>query len=92
MSIFPLEYLRHIMDEIEYLIDRSANLSEEDFSVMCILKEECILNLFSSFSEARKTKGRGSRNIIPAGPIKNWDILALLNIDINKLLNSGFFP
>ena len=31
MSIFPLEYLRHIMDEIEYLIDRSANLSKEDF-------------------------------------------------------------
>ena len=30
MSIFPLEYLRHIMDEIEYLIDRSANLSKED--------------------------------------------------------------
>ena len=31
MSNFPLEYLRHIMDEIEYLIDRSANLSKEDF-------------------------------------------------------------
>ena len=31
MSIFPLEFLRHIMDEIEYLIDRSANLSKEDF-------------------------------------------------------------
>lgn len=31
MSIFPLEYLRHIMDEIEYLIDRSANLTKEDF-------------------------------------------------------------
>ena len=31
MSIFPLEYLRHIMDEIEYLIGRSANLSKEDF-------------------------------------------------------------
>ena len=31
MSIFPLEYLRHIMDKIEYLIDRSANLSKKDF-------------------------------------------------------------
>ena len=31
MSNFPLEYLRHIMDEIEYLIDKSANLSKEDF-------------------------------------------------------------
>ena len=29
MSIFPLEYLCHIMDEIEYLIDRS--LSREGF-------------------------------------------------------------
>jgi len=31
MSIFPLEYLRHIIDEIEYLIDRSTNLSKENF-------------------------------------------------------------
>ena len=31
MSIFPLEYLRHVMEEIEYLMDRSSNLTREDF-------------------------------------------------------------
>jgi len=34
MSIFPLEYLGHIMDEIEYLMDQSANLSQETFLKM----------------------------------------------------------
>ena len=31
MSISPLEYLRHIIDEIEYLIDKSRNLSKDSF-------------------------------------------------------------
>jgi len=31
MSISPLEYLRHIIDEIEYLIDKSRNPSNDSF-------------------------------------------------------------
>ncbi len=31
MSLFPLEYLRHILDETEYLIKRSSGLSKNDF-------------------------------------------------------------
>ena len=31
MSSFPLEYLRHILEETEYLMNRSAGISKEDF-------------------------------------------------------------
>ena len=31
MSLFPLEYLRHILDETEYLINQSRGLSREEF-------------------------------------------------------------
>ncbi|MBW1998821.1 MAG: hypothetical protein JRJ29_12765 [Deltaproteobacteria bacterium] len=48
MSIFPLEYLHHIMDEIEYLIDRSANLSKEDF-----LDDETLKRAFVRSKELR---------------------------------------
>lgn len=31
MSLSPLEYLRHILDEAEYLINRSCGLRREEF-------------------------------------------------------------
>ena len=31
MSVSPLEYLRHILDETKYLRDRAKSLSKEDF-------------------------------------------------------------
>jgi uncharacterized protein with HEPN domain len=31
MSLDPLDYLRHILDEAEYLMDRSQGLAKEDF-------------------------------------------------------------
>ncbi|SPD72106.1 conserved hypothetical protein [uncultured Desulfobacterium sp.] len=31
MSLSPLEYLRHILDETEYLVTESADLSKEQF-------------------------------------------------------------
>jgi uncharacterized protein with HEPN domain len=31
MSVSPLEYLRHILDETKYLHDRAKGLSKEDF-------------------------------------------------------------
>jgi len=31
MSLFPLEYLRHILDETEFLMDRSARLTKGEF-------------------------------------------------------------
>ena len=31
MSLFPLEYLRHIFDETKYLMDRAEGLSKEEF-------------------------------------------------------------
>lgn len=31
MSPFPLDYLRHILDETGYLIKESAGLSKKDF-------------------------------------------------------------
>jgi uncharacterized protein with HEPN domain len=31
MSLSPLEYLRHILDEADYLISESRNLSKEQF-------------------------------------------------------------
>jgi uncharacterized protein with HEPN domain len=31
MSLDPLDYLRHILDEVEFLMDRSQGLAKEDF-------------------------------------------------------------
>ena len=31
MSHDPIDYLRHILDEAEYLMDRSQDLTKEDF-------------------------------------------------------------
>ena len=31
MSLDPLDYLRHILDEADYLMDRSQGLAKEDF-------------------------------------------------------------
>ena len=31
MFLFPLEYLHHILDETEYLINQSRGLSREEF-------------------------------------------------------------
>jgi uncharacterized protein with HEPN domain len=31
MSLDPLEYLHHILTEVEYLLERSAGLSREDY-------------------------------------------------------------
>jgi uncharacterized protein with HEPN domain len=31
MSLDPFDYLRHILDEAEYLVIHSGNLSKEDF-------------------------------------------------------------
>lgn len=41
MSIFPLEYLRHILDEADYIIAESAGLIKEAF-----LKDETLKRAF----------------------------------------------
>ena len=41
MSVSPLEYLRHILDETKYLRDRAKGLSKEDF-----LKSETLKRAF----------------------------------------------
>ena len=38
MSISPLEFLRHILDETNYLIKHSEGMSKEDFSYNDTLK------------------------------------------------------
>ena len=45
MSFEPLDYLRHILAEAEYLIDRSANLSFEAFVVDETLRRAFVRSL-----------------------------------------------
>ena len=45
MSISPLEFLRHILDETNYLIKHSEGMSKEDFSYNDTLKRAFVRSL-----------------------------------------------
>lgn len=45
MSISPLEFLRHILDETYYLIKQSEGISKEDFSYNDTLKRAFVRSL-----------------------------------------------
>ena len=45
MSLDPLDYLRHILDEAEYLMDRSQGLAKEDFIADDTLKRAFVRSL-----------------------------------------------
>ena len=55
MSKLPLEYLKHIVEETEFLISETKNLSEEDFSLNPILKR--------AFVRSLEIIGEASKNI-----------------------------
>jgi len=45
MSLDPLDYLRHVLDEAEYLILHSENLNKEDFIQDDTLKRAFVRSL-----------------------------------------------
>jgi len=45
MSLDPLDYLRHILDEAEYLMDRTQGLAKEDFIEDDTLKRAFVRSL-----------------------------------------------
>jgi uncharacterized protein with HEPN domain len=45
MSLSPLEYLRHILDETEYLIDEKQGLSKEQFLQDATLKRAFVRSI-----------------------------------------------
>ena len=55
MSKLPLEYLRHIFDETEYILNQTSNLSEEEFYSNQTLKR--------AFSRSLEIIGEASKNI-----------------------------
>jgi uncharacterized protein with HEPN domain len=64
MSKLPKEYLRHILDETNYLINSSRNLSQEEFAKNLTLQKaftrsleiigEAVKNLSEDFIETNK--------------------------------------
>ena len=42
MSISPLEYLRHIRDEADFLVEATKNVSIEGFLEDAVLKRACV--------------------------------------------------
>ena len=45
MSLSPLEYLRHILDEIQYLIDKKQGLSKDRFLQDATLKRAFVRSI-----------------------------------------------
>ena len=64
MSVSPLEYLRHILDETEYLDGRAKDLSKEDFLNDETLKRAFVRSL-EIIGEATKKIDPELRNKYP---------------------------
>jgi hypothetical protein len=57
MSLDPLEYLRHILDELEYLMDQSQGLAKEDF-----IEEDTLKRAFvRKFGDHRGSREKDTR-------------------------------
>ena len=66
MSQLPVEYLRHILDEIKYLIETSNDLSEEKFSQDPTLQR--------TFVRSIEIIGEASKNLSPEFKNEHNDI------------------
>jgi uncharacterized protein with HEPN domain len=72
MQLSPLEYLRHILDETEYLIDERKGLSKEQFLQDATLKR--------AFVRSIEIIGEASKKVPPdlkkRYPKVNWKTIA----------------
>jgi uncharacterized protein with HEPN domain len=72
MPLSPLEYLRHILDETEYLIDEKQGLSKEQFLQDATLKR--------AFVRSIEIIGEASKKVPPKlrsrYPRVNWKAIA----------------
>lgn len=72
MSLSPLEYLRHILDETEYLIAESRGASKEQFLQNATLKR--------AFTRSIEVIGEASKKVPDElknrYPIVNWKAMA----------------
>jgi hypothetical protein len=57
MSPFPLEYLRHILDETEYLLEAAEGLSKEAFFTDATLKRAFVRSIEIIGEAAKKIPG-----------------------------------
>ena len=53
MSPDPLDYLRHILDEAEYLMDRTQGLAKEDFIGELALFDEMMITYCLIYDETQ---------------------------------------
>lgn len=67
MSFGPLDYLRHILDECDFLIDASANRDAERFMADPILRRACQRS-FEIIGEAAKNISTAYRRQHPELP------------------------
>jgi uncharacterized protein with HEPN domain len=72
MPLSPLEYLRHIFDETEYLMAESQNLSKEQFLQNETLKRAFVRSI-EIIGEASKKVPSGLKNQYPK---VNWKVIA----------------
>jgi len=72
MLLSPLEYLRHILDETEYLMDESHRLSKEQFLQDATLKRAFVRSI-EIIGEASKKVPADLRNRYPT---VNWKAIA----------------
>jgi uncharacterized protein with HEPN domain len=68
MSVSPLEYLRHMLDEVEYLMARRQGLSKEEFLQDVTLKRAFVRSI-EIIGEASKRVPEDLKNRYPAA---NW--------------------
>ncbi len=73
MSPDPLDYLRHILDEADYLIARSQGLNEEDFAEDDTLKRAFVRSI-EVIGEAVKRIPDEPREKYPE--IERWKAIA----------------
>ncbi len=64
MSISPLEFLRHILDETNYLIKHSEGMSKKDFSYNDTLKRAFVRSLEIIGEAAKKIPPSSDKNIL----------------------------
>jgi uncharacterized protein with HEPN domain len=72
MSLSPLEYLRHILDEAEYLMDESQALTKDQFLQDGTLKRAFVRSI-EIIGEASKKVSSDLKNQYPS---VNWKAIA----------------